>query len=72
MSQALRFFFTTTLDRPDLSRKLIRVPYPRNAPDGASARMRWRGCFAGTTCVKHRAALSVAYGAVCGLPRWLR
>jgi hypothetical protein len=23
---ALRFFFTTTLDRPDLSRKLIRVP----------------------------------------------
>ncbi len=39
---ALRFFFTTTLDRPDLSRKLIRVPYPRKlptvlSPDAAAA-----------------------------------
>jgi len=25
---ALRFFFTHTLDRPDLARKLIRIPYP--------------------------------------------
>ena len=29
---ALRFFFTHTVDRPDLSRKLIRVPHPRNLP----------------------------------------
>src|SRR5579864_7445364 len=29
---ALRFFFTYTLDRPDLARKLIRVAYPRNLP----------------------------------------
>ena len=28
----LRFFFTTTLDRPDLSRKLLRVSYPRKLP----------------------------------------
>src|SRR5829696_8592589 len=59
---ALRFFFTTTLDRPDLSRKLIRVPYPRKLPTVLSpdevARL-----LAATTCIKHRAALAVAYGA---------
>ena len=59
---ALRFFFTTTLDRPDLTRKLIRVAYPRKlstvlSPDEV-ARL-----LAATTCLKHRAALSVAYGA---------
>ena len=59
---ALRFFFTTTIDRPDLSRKLIRVPYPRKLPTVLSpdevARL-----LAATTCIKHRAALAVAYGA---------
>ena len=29
---ALRFFFTHTLDRPDLARKLFRVTYPRKLP----------------------------------------
>src|ERR1035441_5804091 len=29
---ALRFFFTHTLDRPDLARRLIRVAHPRNLP----------------------------------------
>ncbi len=29
---ALRFFFTTTLDRPDLARRLVRVTYPRRLP----------------------------------------
>src|ERR1700723_1917003 len=29
---ALRFFFTNTIDRPDLARKLIRVAHPRNLP----------------------------------------
>ena len=29
---ALRFFFTVTLDRPDLSRRLIIVRYPRTLP----------------------------------------
>jgi site-specific recombinase XerD len=58
---ALRFFFTHTLDRPDLSHKLIRIAYPRKlptvlAPDEV-ARL-----LAATTCLKHRAALSVAYG----------
>jgi hypothetical protein len=29
---ALRFFFTVTLDRPDLSRRLTVVPQPRRIP----------------------------------------
>lgn len=59
---ALRFFFTTTIDRPDLSRKLIRVPYPRKLPTVLSAEEVAR-LLAATTCIKHRAALAVAYGA---------
>ncbi len=59
---ALRFFFTTTLDRPDLSRKLIRVSYPRKLPTVLSAEEVAR-LLAATTCIKHRAALAVAYGA---------
>src|SRR5260370_40705448 len=31
---ALRFFFTVTLDRPDLSRRLTVVPQPRRIPAG--------------------------------------
>jgi len=59
---ALRFFFTTTIDEPDLSRRLVRVSYPRKLPTVLSldevARL-----LAATTCIKHRAALAVAYGA---------
>src|ERR687893_1196481 len=59
---ALRFLFTTTVDRPDLSRRLIRTPYLRKLPTVLSpdevARL-----LAATTCIKHRAALAVAYGA---------
>ena len=59
---ALRFFFNHTVDRPDLARKLIRLRYPRKLPVVLSpdevARL-----LAATTCLKHRAALSVAYGA---------
>ena len=59
---ALRFFFTTTVDRLDLSHKLIHVSYPRKLPTVLSpdevARL-----LGATTCIKHRAALSVAYGA---------
>jgi hypothetical protein len=29
---ALRFFFTHTIDRPDLARKVIRVAHPRTLP----------------------------------------
>lgn len=34
---ALRFFFTVTLDRPDLSRRLVLVRHPRKLPDVLSA-----------------------------------
>ena len=59
---ALRFFFTHTVDRPDLARKLVRLARPRKLPVVLSrdevARM-----LNATTCLKHQAALSVAYGA---------
>ncbi|MFN7604530.1 MAG: tyrosine-type recombinase/integrase, partial [Hyphomonadaceae bacterium] len=59
---ALRFLFTKTLDRPDLARRLIRVSRPRSlpcvlSPDEVGT------LLAATTCLKHRAALSIAYGA---------
>jgi integrase/recombinase XerD len=59
---ALRFFFTHTIDRPDLARKLIRVAHPRNLPVVLSPDEVMRLLNA-TTCLKHQAALSVAYGA---------
>jgi integrase/recombinase XerD len=59
---ALRFFFNHTLDRPDLARKLIRLRYPRKLPVVLSPDEAAR-LIAATTYLKHRAALSVAYGA---------
>ena len=59
---ALRFLFTQTLDRTDLARKLIRVAHPRNLPVVLSRDEVLRLLNA-TTCLKHHAALSVAYGA---------
>jgi len=58
---ALRFFFTT-LDRPELSRKLIRIAYSRKLPVVLSPEEVAR-LLGATTCLKHRAALGVAYGA---------
>jgi integrase/recombinase XerD len=59
---ALRFFFTSTLDRPDLARRLVRVAHPRSLPVVLSREEVVR-LLAATTCLKHQAALSVAYGA---------
>jgi site-specific recombinase XerD len=59
---ALRFFFTHTIDRPDLARRAIRVAHPRNLPVVLSRDEVLRLLNA-TTCLKHQAALSVAYGA---------
>ena len=59
---ALRFFFTHTIDRPDLARKLVRVAHPRTLPVVLS-RDEVARLLNATTCVKHQAALSVAYGA---------
>jgi site-specific recombinase XerD len=59
---ALRFFFTHTLDRPDLARKLVRLAHPRRLPVVLS-RDEVARLLNATTCLKHQAALSVAYGA---------
>ncbi len=58
---ALRFFFTHTVDRPDLARRLVRVAYPRKLPVVLS-RDEVARLLNATTCLKHQAALSVAYG----------
>ena len=59
---ALRFFFTHTIDRQDLARKLVRISYPRKLPMVLS-RDEVARLLNATTCLKHQAALSVAYGA---------
>ncbi|MDD2991907.1 MAG: tyrosine-type recombinase/integrase [Zoogloea sp.] len=59
---ALRFFFTHTIDRPDLARKLVRISQPRKLPVVLS-RDEVARLLNATTCLKHLAALSVAYGA---------
>lgn len=59
---ALRFFFTHTIDRPDLSRKLYTVKNPRALPVVLS-RDEVVLLLGATNCLKHKAALSVAYGA---------
>ena len=58
---ALRFFFTHTLDRPDLARKLVRLAHPRNLPVVLS-RAEVARLLNATTSLKHQAS-SVAYGA---------
>jgi integrase/recombinase XerD len=59
---ALRFFFTYTLDRPDLARRLVRMKQIRKLPVVLS-RDEVARLLGATTCLKHQAALSVAYGA---------
>ena len=59
---ALRFFFVYTIDRPDLARRLIRAKQPRNLP-AVLSREEVARLLNATTCLKHQAALSVAYGA---------
>ena len=59
---ALRFFFNHTIDRPDLARKLVRVAQSRKLPVVLS-RDEVASLLDATTCLKHQAALAVAYGA---------
>lgn len=68
---ALRFLFTQTLDRPELARKLVRTTHERKIPTVLSMDEVKRLLNA-TTCLKHQAALSVAYGAACASPRYRR
>jgi len=59
---ALRFFFTVTLDRPDLSRRLTVVPQPRRIPAVLSVEEVTLLLRAATT-PKYKAAFATAYGA---------
>lgn len=59
---ALRFFFLQTIDRPDLARKLVRMKRIRKLPVVLSTDEVAR-LLGATRCLKHQAALSVAYGA---------
>ena len=59
---ALRFFFVHTIERPDLARRLVRLNHPRPLPDVLSPDEVGR-LLGATVCLKHLAALSVAYGA---------
>jgi len=59
---ALRFLFTVTLDRPDLSRRLVLVRHPRKLPDVLSVEEVGR-LLEAAPGIKYRAALGAAYGA---------
>src|SRR3546814_14353897 len=59
---ALRFLFTHTLDRPDLARKLVRTRQVRKIPVVLTM-AEVKRLLDATRCLKHQAALSVAYGA---------
>ena len=59
---ALRFFFTHTLDRPDLARKLVRTRQVRKIPVVLTM-AEVKRLLDATRSLKHQAALSVAYGA---------
>ncbi len=59
---ALRFLFTVTLDRPDLSRRLILARQPRKLPDVLSVEEVGR-LLEAARGPKHKAALGTAYRA---------
>jgi len=58
----LRFFFTVTLDRPDLARRLTVVPYPRRIPTVLSVE-EVRLLLQAASAPKYKAAFALAYGA---------
>lgn len=59
---ALRFLFTVTLDRQDLSRRLVLARYPRKLPEVLSVEEVGR-LLQAAPGAKYRAALGTAYGA---------
>ena len=59
---ALRFFFTVTLDRPDLARRLTVVPQPRRIPAVLSVE-EVRLLLRAASGPKYKAAFATAYGA---------
>lgn len=72
---ALRFFFTATLDRPDLSRRLVLARYPRKLPAALSVEGVGR-LLGEAPGIKYKAILGAAYSRSrrrqsnhCGYPR---
>ena len=59
---ALRFFFTVTLDRPDLARRLTVVPYPRRIPAVLSVE-EVTLLLRAAPAPRYKAAFAAAYGA---------
>src|SRR5450432_412327 len=59
---ALRFFFTVTLDRPDLSRRLVLARYPRKLPTVLSVEEVGQ-LLEAAPGPKYKAILGTAYGA---------
>ena len=59
---ALRFFFTVTLDRPDLARRLTVVPQPRRIPTVLSVE-EVTLLLQAASAPKYKAAFATAYGA---------
>ena len=59
---ALRFFFTVTLDRPDLSRRLVLARSPRKLPDVLNIEEVGR-LLEAAPGIKYKAILGTAYGA---------
>jgi len=59
---ALRFFFSVTLNRPDLSLRLVLVRHPRKLPDVLSVEEVGR-LLEAAPGLKYKAALGTAYGA---------
>jgi integrase/recombinase XerD len=60
--QALRFFFSVTLDKPGLLKALFRVQVPQKLPV-VLTKEEVASLLDGASRAKHKAALSVAYGA---------
>ena len=58
----MRFFFTVTLDRPDLARRLTIVPYPRRIPAVLSVE-EVTLLLRAATAPKYKATFATAYGA---------
>jgi site-specific recombinase XerD len=59
---ALRFFFTVTLDRPDVARRLTVVPYPRRIPTVLNVE-EVTLLLRAATAPKYKATFATAYGA---------
>ena len=59
---ALRFFFTVTLDRPDLSRRFVLARFPRKLPAVLSVKEVGQ-LLEAAPGIKYKAILGTAYGA---------